>query len=153
MHALSSCNHRHSLREVLDAPNVMNMIKDTKAAQEVQYRPPWLIYATCFLFISNTMKVKRCLPLSVIFSFRKRKKNNSSSASCISYIKYKKLIMDVLYPTMTFLIGPFFLQVRVLQDFFNMLSNVSEYNLKCYSLLYLRLYLDAKWQDIRTIEG
>ncbi|KDO54904.1 hypothetical protein CISIN_1g0205021mg, partial [Citrus sinensis] len=26
----------HSLREVLDAPNVMNMIKDTKAAQEVQ---------------------------------------------------------------------------------------------------------------------
>lgn len=27
--------HRHSLREVLDAPNVMNIIKDTKAAQEV----------------------------------------------------------------------------------------------------------------------
>jgi hypothetical protein len=27
--------YRHSLREVLDAPNVMNMIKDTKAAQEV----------------------------------------------------------------------------------------------------------------------
>lgn len=27
--------HRHSLREVLDAPNVMNMIKDTKAAKEV----------------------------------------------------------------------------------------------------------------------
>ena len=26
---------RHSLKEVLDAPNVMNMIKDTKAAQEV----------------------------------------------------------------------------------------------------------------------
>ncbi|KAG6392240.1 hypothetical protein SASPL_146453 [Salvia splendens] len=27
---------KHSLREVLDAPNVMNMIKDTKAAQEVR---------------------------------------------------------------------------------------------------------------------
>lgn len=27
--------NRHSLREVLDAPNVMSMIKDTKAAQEV----------------------------------------------------------------------------------------------------------------------
>lgn len=27
--------HRHSLREVLDAPNVMKLIKDTKAAQEV----------------------------------------------------------------------------------------------------------------------
>lgn len=29
--------YRHSLREVLDAPNVMNMIKDTKAAQEVRF--------------------------------------------------------------------------------------------------------------------
>ena len=29
---------RHSLREVLDAPNVMNMIKDTKAAQEVSWK-------------------------------------------------------------------------------------------------------------------
>ncbi|KAI3841926.1 hypothetical protein MKW92_037433, partial [Papaver armeniacum] len=29
-----SLAHRHSLKEVLDAPNVMNMIKDTKAAQE-----------------------------------------------------------------------------------------------------------------------
>ncbi|XP_021890898.1 protein PELOTA 1 [Carica papaya] len=27
---------RHSLREVLDAPNVMNVIKDTKAAREIQ---------------------------------------------------------------------------------------------------------------------
>ncbi|PNX87779.1 hypothetical protein L195_g043875, partial [Trifolium pratense] len=27
---------RHSLKEVLDAPNVMSMIKDTKAAQEVR---------------------------------------------------------------------------------------------------------------------
>nr|GMC46889.1 protein PELOTA 1 [Ipomoea batatas] len=27
---------RHSLKEVLDAPNVMNMIKDTEAAKEVQ---------------------------------------------------------------------------------------------------------------------
>jgi len=26
---------RHSLKEVLDAPNVMSLIKDTKAAQEV----------------------------------------------------------------------------------------------------------------------
>ncbi|XP_058098799.1 uncharacterized protein LOC131243424 [Magnolia sinica] len=30
------CFKRHSLREVLDAPNVMTLIKDTKAAQEVQ---------------------------------------------------------------------------------------------------------------------
>lgn len=29
---------RHSLREVLDAPNVMNMIKDTKAAKEVSWK-------------------------------------------------------------------------------------------------------------------
>ncbi|KAL7109088.1 hypothetical protein ACP275_06G153500 [Erythranthe tilingii] len=28
--------YKHSLREVLDAPNVMNMVKDTKAAQEVR---------------------------------------------------------------------------------------------------------------------
>lgn len=34
----SICLCRHSLREVLDAPNVMNMIKDTKAAQEVMMR-------------------------------------------------------------------------------------------------------------------
>ncbi|GAY44588.1 hypothetical protein CUMW_083060 [Citrus unshiu] len=32
----TSSGYKHSLREVLDAPNVMNMIKDTKAAQEVQ---------------------------------------------------------------------------------------------------------------------
>ncbi|KAL6545425.1 CDP-diacylglycerol--glycerol-3-phosphate 3-phosphatidyltransferase [Orobanche gracilis] len=32
----STSGYRHSLREVLDAPNVMNMIKDTKAAQEVR---------------------------------------------------------------------------------------------------------------------
>ncbi|KAB1209274.1 Protein pelota [Morella rubra] len=34
VHATSG--YKHSLREVLDAPNVMNMIKDTKAAQEVR---------------------------------------------------------------------------------------------------------------------
>ncbi|KAJ9703235.1 hypothetical protein PVL29_004857 [Vitis rotundifolia] len=32
----TSSGYKHSLKEVLDAPNVMNMIKDTKAAQEVQ---------------------------------------------------------------------------------------------------------------------
>ncbi|KAJ9180421.1 hypothetical protein P3X46_008668 [Hevea brasiliensis] len=32
----TSSGYRHSLREVLDASNVMNMIKDTKAAQEVR---------------------------------------------------------------------------------------------------------------------
>ncbi|XP_010551095.1 PREDICTED: protein PELOTA 1 [Tarenaya hassleriana] len=32
----TTSGYRHSLREVLDAPNVMNMIKDTKAAKEVQ---------------------------------------------------------------------------------------------------------------------
>ncbi|XP_031475906.1 protein PELOTA 1 [Nymphaea colorata] len=32
----SSSGYKHSLREVLDAPNVMSMIKDTKAAQEVR---------------------------------------------------------------------------------------------------------------------
>ncbi|KAJ6736056.1 PELOTA [Salix viminalis] len=32
----TSSGYKHSLREVLDAPNVMNMIKDTKAAQEVR---------------------------------------------------------------------------------------------------------------------
>ncbi|KDP23304.1 hypothetical protein JCGZ_23137 [Jatropha curcas] len=32
----ASSGYKHSLREVLDAPNVMNMIKDTKAAQEVR---------------------------------------------------------------------------------------------------------------------
>uniref|UniRef100_A0A5B7BGN3 Protein pelota homolog n=1 Tax=Davidia involucrata TaxID=16924 RepID=A0A5B7BGN3_DAVIN len=32
----TTSGYKHSLREVLDAPNVMNMIKDTKAAQEVQ---------------------------------------------------------------------------------------------------------------------
>jgi hypothetical protein len=90
VHALSSCNHRHSLREVLDAPNVMNMIKDTKAAQEVQYRPTWLIYATCFLFISNTMKVKRRLPLSVIFSFRKRKNELTLAVHPAYHILNKK---------------------------------------------------------------
>ncbi|PON45491.1 Translation release factor pelota [Parasponia andersonii] len=30
----TTSGYKHSLREVLDAPNVMNMIKDTKAAQE-----------------------------------------------------------------------------------------------------------------------
>ncbi|KAF3452435.1 hypothetical protein FNV43_RR02868 [Rhamnella rubrinervis] len=34
VHATSG--YKHSLREVLDAPNVMNMIKDTKAAREVR---------------------------------------------------------------------------------------------------------------------
>ncbi|KAJ8763776.1 hypothetical protein K2173_003558 [Erythroxylum novogranatense] len=34
--AHTSSGYKHSLREVLDAPNVMNLIKDTKAAQEVQ---------------------------------------------------------------------------------------------------------------------
>ncbi|XP_054805228.1 protein PELOTA 1 isoform X3 [Prosopis cineraria] len=32
----TSSGYKHSLREVLDAPNVMNMIKDTKAALEVR---------------------------------------------------------------------------------------------------------------------
>ncbi|KAK4793114.1 hypothetical protein SAY86_023549 [Trapa natans] len=32
----ASSGYKHSLREVLDAPTVMNMIKDTKAAQEVR---------------------------------------------------------------------------------------------------------------------
>lgn len=32
----TSSGYKHSLREVLDAPSVMNMIKDTKAAQEVR---------------------------------------------------------------------------------------------------------------------
>ncbi|XP_022742594.1 protein PELOTA 1-like isoform X2 [Durio zibethinus] len=32
----TSSGYKHSLREVLDAPNVMNMIKNTKAAQEVR---------------------------------------------------------------------------------------------------------------------
>ncbi|XP_028792210.1 protein PELOTA 1-like [Neltuma alba] len=32
----ASSGYKHSLREVLDAPNVMNMIKDTKAALEVR---------------------------------------------------------------------------------------------------------------------
>lgn len=32
----TTSGYKHSLREVLDAPNVMNLIKDTKAAKEVQ---------------------------------------------------------------------------------------------------------------------
>lgn len=32
----TTSGYKHSLREVLDSPNVMNMIKDTKAAKEVQ---------------------------------------------------------------------------------------------------------------------
>ncbi|XP_061970445.1 protein PELOTA 1 [Populus nigra] len=32
----TSSGYKHSLKEVLDAPNAMNMIKDTKAAQEVR---------------------------------------------------------------------------------------------------------------------
>ncbi|OVA01663.1 Translation release factor pelota-like [Macleaya cordata] len=32
----TTSGYRHSLREVLDAPNVMNLIKDTKAAKEVR---------------------------------------------------------------------------------------------------------------------
>ncbi|KAK4483269.1 hypothetical protein RD792_010454 [Penstemon davidsonii] len=32
----TTSGYKHSLREVLDAPSVMNMIKDTKAAQEVR---------------------------------------------------------------------------------------------------------------------
>ncbi|OMO92939.1 Translation release factor pelota-like protein [Corchorus capsularis] len=32
----TSSGYKHSLKEVLEAPNVMNMIKDTKAAQEVR---------------------------------------------------------------------------------------------------------------------
>ncbi|XP_039000439.1 protein PELOTA 1-like isoform X2 [Hibiscus syriacus] len=32
----TSSGYKHSLKEVLDAPSVMNMIKDTKAAQEVR---------------------------------------------------------------------------------------------------------------------
>lgn len=42
--------YRHSLREVLDASNVMNMIKDTKAAQEVQS-------GLHFLVVSSTLIV------------------------------------------------------------------------------------------------
>eukprot|EP00262_Sarcandra_glabra_P004307 TRINITY_DN1525_c0_g3_i1.p1 TRINITY_DN1525_c0_g3~~TRINITY_DN1525_c0_g3_i1.p1 ORF type:complete len:379 (-),score=71.43 TRINITY_DN1525_c0_g3_i1:218-1354(-) len=34
--AHATSGYKHSLREVLDAPNVMNLIKDTKAAQEVR---------------------------------------------------------------------------------------------------------------------
>ncbi|XP_075666480.1 protein PELOTA 1 [Castanea sativa] len=32
----TTSGYKHSLREVLDAPNVMNMIKDTKAAKEIR---------------------------------------------------------------------------------------------------------------------
>ncbi|KAL6142968.1 hypothetical protein ACLB2K_061243 [Fragaria x ananassa] len=34
----TTSGYKHSLREVLDAPNVMNLIKDTKAAQEEPHR-------------------------------------------------------------------------------------------------------------------
>lgn len=34
--AHTTSGYKHSLREVLDAPSVMNMVKDTKAAKEVQ---------------------------------------------------------------------------------------------------------------------
>jgi len=43
---------RHSLREVLDAPNVMNLIKDTKAAQEVPSKPNQYLSFT-FLFATT----------------------------------------------------------------------------------------------------
>ncbi|KAM7254990.1 hypothetical protein ACFE04_020231 [Oxalis oulophora] len=36
MLAHTTSGYKHSLKEVLDAPNVMNIIKDTKAAQEVR---------------------------------------------------------------------------------------------------------------------
>ncbi|KAK6143108.1 hypothetical protein DH2020_023456 [Rehmannia glutinosa] len=36
LHAICAQSSGHSLREVLDAPNVMNMIKETEAAQEVR---------------------------------------------------------------------------------------------------------------------
>ncbi|KAJ4839345.1 CDP-diacylglycerol--glycerol-3-phosphate 3-phosphatidyltransferase [Turnera subulata] len=32
----TNSGYKHSLKEVLDAPNIMNMVKDTKAAQEVR---------------------------------------------------------------------------------------------------------------------
>lgn len=41
--------YRHSLREVLDAPNVMNIIKDTKAAQEVATKPIAIVLFYLFL--------------------------------------------------------------------------------------------------------
>ena len=37
---------RHSLKEVLDAPNVMSLIKDTKAAQEVPSKPKQYTFFT-----------------------------------------------------------------------------------------------------------
>lgn len=61
---------RHSLKEVLEAPNVMNIIKDTKAAQEVLVnsifscinRSPllqWLLFSTlhhCYFFLMTWCK-------------------------------------------------------------------------------------------------
>ncbi|KVI04461.1 eRF1 domain 1/Pelota-like protein [Cynara cardunculus var. scolymus] len=47
----STSGYKHSLREVLDAPNVMSIIKDTKAAQEVRALKDF------FTMLSNTLLI------------------------------------------------------------------------------------------------
>ncbi|KAH9613333.1 hypothetical protein KSS87_014741 [Heliosperma pusillum] len=55
----TTSGYKHSVREVLDAPNVMSMIKDTKAAQEVRALEEF------FNMLSNV----RVLILGCIFGF------------------------------------------------------------------------------------
>ncbi|KAG9145344.1 hypothetical protein Leryth_008281 [Lithospermum erythrorhizon] len=47
----TTSGYKHSLREVLDAPNVMNMIKDTKAAQEVIWQQLILLSIRCICLL------------------------------------------------------------------------------------------------------
>ncbi|CAN6487258.1 unnamed protein product [Victoria cruziana] len=50
----SSSGYKHSLREVLDAPNVISLIKDTKAAQEVRALKDFFeMLSICIVFVIN----------------------------------------------------------------------------------------------------
>ncbi|KAE9451178.1 hypothetical protein C3L33_16903, partial [Rhododendron williamsianum] len=55
----TTSGYKHSLREVLDAPNVMNMIKDTKAAQEVR------VLKDFFTMLSNVSQKTRAVLLFI----------------------------------------------------------------------------------------
>ncbi|GKB26302.1 protein PELOTA 1 [Tanacetum coccineum] len=59
----STSGYKHSLREVLDAPTVMNLIKDTKAAQEVRALDEF--FAMLRNFLASTLHLIKLLQIVI----------------------------------------------------------------------------------------
>lgn len=104
------------MKEVLDAPNVMNMIKDTKAAQEVNKIQIFYFYFHLILTHALLLKSPHILRKSSA-SIKIRTKYVLKHAKRASIVDLKTFNDEHVSSDL--------IQVRALGEFFSMLSNVS----------------------------